>query len=418
MALPLEGVRVLDLSQVWSGPLAGRILADMGAEVIYIMSRQRIPLTQVSPEVATILGWYPNNDPGEDPWNRSSVYNDFARNKLGITLELNTDEGIDVFKRLVKVSDVVLENFSPRVMPNFGLDHPDLKKINAGIIMCRMPGYGLSGPYREFVSFGTNLDPASGMASLMGYPGEEVHMSGNAYPDPVAGLHAAAAILTALYHRRRTGKGQGIDLSQAESATCVIGEAVLGYAVNGKIPRNRGNRHPEYAPQGCYPCKGEDKWVMIAVTTEAQWSAFCRAMDISDLADDPNYSTAGLRVKNQDELDKRISTWTLNYAHYEIMERLQKVGVPAGAVLNAAELSADPHLAERDFFWEIEHPRAGRHQYCGLPIRFSGTPPCPRRPAPLLGQHNRLVLSGILGLSDEEIDGLEQKGIIGSTPLM
>ena len=418
MTLPLDGLRVLDLSQVWSGPLAGRILAHMGAEVIYIMSRQRIPLTRVSPEVAKILGMYPDNDAGEDPWNRSSMFNDFARNKLGITLELNTDEGIDLFKRLVQVSDVVLENFSPRVMPNFGLDYPDLKKIKDGIIMCSMPGYGLSGPYREFVSFGTNLDPASGMASLMGYPGQKAHMSGNAYPDPVAGLHAAAAILTALFYRRRTGKGQRIDLSQAESATTLIGESVLGYAINGRIPENRGNRHPEYAPHGCYPCKGNDKWVMIVVTTKAEWSGLCRAMDVPPLAEDPKYSTTRLRVKNQDELDKRISAWTLNYSHYEVMERLQKVGVPAGAVLNAAELFADPHLVERDFFWEIEHPKTGLHKYCGLPIHFSSIPPCPRNPAPCLGEHNHLVLGGILGLSDEDIKELEIKGIIGRTPVM
>ena len=285
--------------------------------------------------------------------------------------------------------------------------------------MCSMPGYGLSGPYREFVSFGTNLDPASGMASLMGYTGQAAHMSGNAYPDPVAGLHAAAAILTALFYRRRTGKGQRIDLSQAESATCMIGDAVLGYAVNGKIPGNRGNRNPEYAPQGCYACKGEDKWVMISVTTKAEWSGLCRAMDIPGLADDPQYSTARLRVKNQDELDKRINAWTLKHSHYDVMEKLQKVGVPAGAVLNAAELLADPHLAERNFFWEIEHPRAGRHKYCGLPIRFSGMrEPFPRRPAPCLGEHNRLVLGGILGLSDEDIDSLEQNGIIGSRPVI
>lgn len=418
MTLPLDGVRVLDLSQVWSGPLAGRILADMGAEVIYIMSRHRIPLTEVTPEVAKILGTYPDNDAGDDPWNRNSMFNDFARNKLGITLEINTDEGLDLFKRLVNVSDVVLENFSPRVMPNFGLDYPELKKINPAIIMCSMPGYGLSGPYREYVSYGTNLDPASGLASLMGYPGEAARMSGNAYPDPVAGLHAVAAILTALFYRRRTGRGQRIDLSQAESATCVIGDALLGHAMNGQIPKNRGNRHPEHAPCGCYPCSGEDKWVMISVRTGAEWSALCRAMGNPGLADDPNYATAALRVENQDALDQQIADWTRHYSHAAVMEQLQRVGVPAGAVLNAAELSADPHLEARGFFRDIDHPRAGRHKYCRLPIRFSAAEPPPDGPAPCLGQHNRLVFGKILGLTDDDIHGLEQKGIIGTAPVM
>jgi crotonobetainyl-CoA:carnitine CoA-transferase CaiB-like acyl-CoA transferase len=417
MTQPLNGIRVLDLSQVWSGPLAGRILADLGAEVIHIVSRRRISLTEITPEIAFILGMFPDNDPGEHPWNRSSMVNDFARNKLGLTLEINTDEGLDIFKRLVKVSDVVLENFSPRVMTNFGLEFPDLEKINPGIILCRMPGYGLTGPYREYVTYGTNLDPASGLASLMGYPGQTAHMSGNAYPDPVAGLHAAAAILTALFYRRRTGKGQNIDLSQAESATSVIGEAVLGYSLNQKIPQNRGNRHPDHAPCGCYPCNGEDKWVMIAVESEEDWKAFCTAIEAPDLATDKRFSTRMLRLRHQDELDEIICSWTRRQTHYNAMETLQKHGVSAGAVLNAAELATNPHLLERGFFWEIEHPEAGRHVYCGLPIRFSKASPSALRPAPCMGEHNRKILSGLLGLSDDEIDDLEKKQIIGVDPL-
>jgi crotonobetainyl-CoA:carnitine CoA-transferase CaiB-like acyl-CoA transferase len=417
MRLPLQEVRVLDLSQVWSGPLAGRILADLGAEVIHIVSRRRISLTQITPEIAFILGMFPDNEPGEHPWNRSSMVNDFARNKLGMTLEMNTEEGLEIFKRLVKVSDVVLENFSPRVMTNFGLDYPDLKKINPGIIMCRMPGYGLTGPYREYVSYGTNLDPASGLASLMGYPGQTAHMSGNAYPDPVAGLHAVAAILTALFYRRRTGKGQNIDLSQAESAVCVIGEAVLGYSLDKKIPQNRANRHPEHAPYGCFACKGEDQWVMISVTTEEEWSAFCQAIGAPGLATEAKYASSRLRVENQDELDEVIRSWTLQYTHYEAMEKLQRFGVSAGAVLNARELATNPHLLERGFFWEIDHPEAGRHPYCGLPIRLSSASPCSRRPAPCIGEHNKVILSRLLGLSDEEIDDLERKEIIGTEPL-
>ena len=206
----LEGIRILDLTRVWSGPLAGRVLADLGAEVIYIVGRVTVSAYRHLPNAAEMMGIFPDNDPGERPWNRMSQANDFGRNKLGLTLELNTPEGVDIFKRLVKISDVVLENFSPRVMPNFGLDYVVLRKINPSIIMCSMPGYGLTGPYRDYVSYGTNLDPATGLASLMGYPGEEAHMSGNAYPDPVAALHASGAILTALYHRNRTGQGQHI----------------------------------------------------------------------------------------------------------------------------------------------------------------------------------------------------------------
>jgi crotonobetainyl-CoA:carnitine CoA-transferase CaiB-like acyl-CoA transferase len=418
MSLPLEGVRVLDLTQVWSGPLAGRILADLGAEVIHIASRRTLSLTEVTPEVAKILGVFPNNDPGERPWNRVSLSNDVGRNKFGMTLELNREEGIDIFKRLVKISDVVLENYSPRVMPNFGLDYPVLEELNPAIIMCSMPGYGLTGPYRDYVSYGTNLDPASGLASLMGYPDRGPQMSGNAYPDPVAALHAASAILTALFYCRRTGKGQHIDLSQSESATSLIGETVLGYALNKKNPPRIGNRHPYHAPHGCFACKGEDKWVAVSVTSEEEWISLCKAMGNQSWMEDKKFSDQLKRWKNQDELNELIQSWTLQYTHLEVMERLQDAGVPAGAVLNAPELVSDKHLAERDFYWELDHPEVGRHRYCGLPIKLSKTPPSPRRPAPCLGQHNEYVLEEILGLSKEEIADLKEKDIVGMDPII
>ncbi|MBW2091104.1 MAG: CoA transferase [Deltaproteobacteria bacterium] len=413
----LEGVRVLDLTRVWSGPLAGRILATLGAEVIHISGRVTVDSKVFAPDVARILSIFPDNEPGETPWNRNSQTNDLHRNKLGMTLELNTPEGVDIFKRLVKVSDVVLENYSPRVMPNFGLDYPVLSRINPAIILCSMPGYGATGPYRDWVSYGTNLDPASGLASLMGYAGEEAHMSGNAYPDPVAALHATGAILTALFYQRRTGRGQYIDLSQAESATCLLGEAVLGYALSGRIPPRLGNRHPSLAPQGCYKCRGDDKWVAIAVSTDEEWTALCQVMESPDLVNDPRFADMASRCKNQDTLDERIETWTSQRTHFEAMRLLQEAGVPSGAVLDAAELVSNEHLAERDFFWEIEHPETGRRKYCGLPIKLSKTPAVLKRPAPLLGEHNEYVLGEILGLSRDEIVQLEEKGIIGDRPI-
>jgi crotonobetainyl-CoA:carnitine CoA-transferase CaiB-like acyl-CoA transferase len=413
----LYGTRVLDLTRVWSGPLAGRILADLGAEVIHIVGRGTIPSDEISPETAQMMGIFPENDPGERPWDRRSQDNDFNRNKLGMTLELNTVEGIALFKRLVKISDVVLENFSPRVMSNFGLDYPVLKEINPGIILCSLPGFGLTGPYRDYVSYGTNLDPFSGLASLMGYPGEGAHLSGNAYPDPAAALHAIGAILTALFHKLRTGQGQPVDLSQAESATCLIGETVLGYALNGKIPSRMGNRHPVHAPQGCYRCKGEDQWVVIAVSSDWEWEALCRVLGHPEWIKDDQYSDPDNRRKNQNELDERINVWTTQHTHYEVMHLLQQAGVPAGAVLDAAGLLADEHLREREFFLEINHPETGPRKYCGLPIKFSGSSEPPKRPAPGLGQHNHYILGELLGLSTEEITRLEEKNIIGTRPI-
>jgi crotonobetainyl-CoA:carnitine CoA-transferase CaiB-like acyl-CoA transferase len=413
----LEGTRVVDLTRVWSGPLAGRILADLGAEVIHIVGRVTVSAAAITPETAQMMGIFPEDDPGERPWNRKSQDNDFNRNKLGMTLELNTPEGIAIFKRLVKISDVVLENFSPRVMPNFGLDYPVLKEINPGIILCSMPGYGLTGPYRQYVSYGTSLDPFSGLASLMGYPGEGAHMSGNAYPDPAAALHATGAILTALFHKIRSGQGQHIDLSQAESAVCLIGETVLGYALNEKIPPRMGNRHPVYAPQGCYRCQGEDQWVAIAVASDREWEALCRVLGHPEWIKDERLADSNLRRKNQKDLDERIEIWTGQHTHQEAMRRLQEAGVPAGAVLDAAELLADEHLRARDFFWEINHPEVGPRKYCGLPIKFSKASSPSRKPAPCLGEHNEHILGELLGLSQGEITRLEEQGIIGTQPI-
>jgi crotonobetainyl-CoA:carnitine CoA-transferase CaiB-like acyl-CoA transferase len=416
MIQALEGVRVLDLTRVWSGPIAARLLADMGAQVIQVTGRVTLAGVIPPPEVAKILAVYPDDDPGERPYDRNSMGNDFNRNKLDITLELNTPEGVDIFKKLVKISDIVLENFSPRVMPNFGLDYPALKEINPRIILCSMPGFGLTGPLRDWVSYGTNLDPASGLASLMGYSGEEAHMSGNAYPDPVAGLHAASALLTALYYQRRTGRGQHIDLSQCESATTLIGEAVLGYTLNGKIPERMGNRHPAHAPQGCYPCQGEDKWVAIAVSSDQEWAALGEVMGNPDWFEDEKFADQKSRWENQDALDELISAWTSQRDHIEAMRELQTAGVPAGAVLDAAELTADEHLQARDFFWEIDHPDVGPKIYAGQPFKMSGTPLTLRGSAPCLGQHNKYVLRELLGYSEAEITRLKEEGRIGTEP--
>ncbi len=414
--LPLTGTRVLDLTRVWAGPVAARVLADLGAEVISIVAASMMVDVPIPEEVIKLVGTFPDNEPGERPWNRHSMQNDFARNKLGITLDLSTDAGLDIFKRLVKISDVVLENFSPRVMPNFGLDYDSLTKINPGIILCSMPGYGDDGPYRDYISFGTNLYPFCGFSSLVGYPGGQPTMAGNAYPDPVASLNASNAILTALFHRKRTGNGQYINLSQAEGSTCLIGETVLGYALNRTIPQRNGNRHLSYAPQGAYPCKGEDKWVAIGVTCEAEWRALGDAMGNPSWIREERFADPLVRLANQDQMDELIAAWTVTHSHYEAMHLLQEAGVPAGAVLNAPEMMSDAHLNEREFYWDIDHPDAGRHLYCGFPVKFSETPARVRRPAPCLGEHNEYVLGEILGLSQAEIEALEAQEVISKVP--
>jgi len=250
----------------------------------------------------------------------------------------------------------------------------------------------------------------------MGYRDEDPMMAGNAYPDPVASFNAANAILTALFHRKRTGRGQYINLSQAEASTCLLGETVLGYAMTREVPPRMGNRHRAHTPHSAYPCKGEDKWVAIAVGSEEEWEALGDAMDNPGWMKEPRFADSLSRSAHQDELDGLIAGWTRQYTHYEAMHRLQAAGVPAGAVLDASELMSDPHLNDRDFYWEIDHPEAGRHRYCGFPIKLSGTPARVRRPAPCLGEHNEYVLGEILGMSEKAIADLEARKVISKVP--
>ena len=415
---PLAGVRVLDLSRVWAGPHCTRILADLGAEVIHISGRRLVGRREVTRETAMILGTYPDNDPGERPWNRNVLNNDMGRNKLDVTLELNTERGVELFKQLVKISDIVIENYSPRVMPNLGINYPVLKAINPAIIYCSMPGYGPEGPFQNFVSYGTTIDPHSGLASRMGYPGEEPHMSGNAYPDPASGMFATGAIMTALFSRYRTGKGQYISLAQAESGAALTGEASLGYQLSGEVPPRIGNGHVRKAPHGAYPCMGDDKWVAISVGTEEQWANFREAIGKPEWADDERYLTLEGRLQHQTELDGHVADWTRGRDAYDAMRLLQKAGIAAGVVVNADELMNDEHLNQRGFFWKFNHPEAGVQTHAGQPIRLSQTPARHYRPAPTLGQHHPYVLGELLGLSDDEITDLEETGIIGYTPLV
>ena len=413
----LHGVRMIDMTRVWAGPHATRMLADMGAEVIHVTSRKLVGPLTVTRETARILGVYPDDEPGERHWNRNSQTNDLMRNKYDITLELDTPDGLSLLRRLIAISDVVIENYSPRVMPKFGLDYPRLQELNPRIILCSMPGYGSQGPYRGFISYGTNVDPAAGLASLMGYPGEAPHMSGNAYPDPVAGLFAVGAVLTALYHQRRTGQGQHIDLSQAEATTALLGEVSLGTRLNDVVPPRMGNRHPRQAPHGCYPCRGDDTWVAIAVRSDEEWHAFTRVLGHAAWCAEARFATLPGRLQHHDELDRHITAWTVKQDAYHVMHTLQNAGVPAGVVVNAEELVNDPHLHARHFFWDIDHPEAGMLRYAGQPVRLSATPARLYRSAPCLGQHNDQVLGGLLGLSADELAALRDKGVIGDHPL-
>lgn len=412
MKFPLEGLRILDLSFVFSGPFATRILADMGAEVIKIESAVRSGRGGTNPQPDAI---YPDNDPGERPYNRSAFYNELNRNKFAITLDLSKKEGKEVFKKLVKISDVVLENFSPRVMKNFGLDYSVLREINPKLIMVSISGYGATGPYRNYVSYGPGIEAMTGLSQLTGYKDGPPMRLGVALADAVAGFHAAYATLLALRWRRLTGEGQHIDISLREPLTCFLAEAILDYTMNGRKGGQMGNCHPRFL-QGCYRCKGEDNWVAISVTSDEEWKGLCQAFGNPFWTEKEKFAEMESRLENQDEIDELIEDWTGRYEAYEAMHILQKNGVRAGAVLKVSEMLKDPHFRERGFFESVSHPEAGTHLQPGMPWKFSRTSGKIRRPAPCFGEHNEYIFKELLGMSDEEIAKLKWEGIVSEEP--
>jgi len=416
--LPLEGIRVIDVSMWFAGPMASRLLADMGAEVIKIESIRHLdPWRGPVKLTERMKNRFPVSIQTDRPYDHSAGFNLQNRNKLGITLDLDEPRGKALFKRLVKLGDVVLENYSPKTMGKLGLDYDVLKQINPAVIMMSMPALGRTGPDRDYRAFGQTIDCMSGMAYRTGYEGEEPMLqSGISYGDPLSGMNAAFAILSALHHRRKTGEGMHVELSQVEGLIAFNADAVMDYTMNARVRERMGNRHPTMVPHNVYPCRGEDTWVTIAIPSDETWKVFCEALGKPSWIQDSRFSNVRDRRQNQEELDQLIGEWTLRHDSHQICRMLQQAGIPAGPVLNAKELAEDPHLAERGFFETVTHPEAGTHPYIGMYARFSKTPGSIRKPAPRLGQDNEYVLGELLGLSRGEMDQLEKDGIIGTVP--
>ena len=378
----LSGLRVIDLTRVWAGPLAGRILGDFGAHVVKV-SDPRIPQDRMM-----------------------GTNNKLNRNKDHIALRLDLPEGRDALLDLAAVADVVIESFRPHVMRNFGLDYAALRRARPDVIMCSMSGYGAYGANAEFPAYGTSVESITGIPSLMGYEGEMPMTSGIAYPDPVAGLNAVAAILTALRHRTATGEGQFIDLALAEGPVCHIGEHIAAAAHNGGQPARAGNSHYEFAPHGVYRARGADRWVAIAVTCEAEWRALCEAMGRRELQDDPRFGDMAARKANEAALNELIAGWTITRDAIELASGLQAAGVAAGAAHTNIDLLNDPHLRERDFFVELDEPGVGRMTYPGQAIITEGMNKREWRASAAPGAHNAGVLVDLLGRGDGRVGEL------------
>lgn len=403
-ALPLEGIRVIDLTAFWAGPFATQYLATLGADVIKVESVQRPDPMRFSVTVApTTPQWY----------EQGSLFLSVNLNKRGITLDLSQPRGRALLLDLVARADVVVENFTPRVMEQFDITYETLRSVRPDVIYLRMPGWGLSGPWRDRPAFATTMEQASGIAWVSGWPDRPPMLPGMC--DPLAGAHAAFAMLAALDERRRTGEGQAVELAMLDLAANVAVEQVLELAAYGQLMGRQGNRGPCAAPQGAYRCADpDDQLVALAVATDHEWRALCGAIDRQPLAAEEALTTAQGRRAAHDRIDKEIAAWCAGRPADDALAALRSAGVPAEPVASPYHIDDNEQLVARGFWEEVDHPVVGRQHYPGWPMRLSGGPDrWYRSPAPLLGQHNEEVLGEMLGLAPDEMAALRDARVIG-----
>ncbi len=413
--LPLEGLRIVDLSNVFSLPYASGLLADLGAEVIKVEGPGRIDLTRQG----GLSGAYPDNQPGSDPWNRTSTFNLLNRGKKSLVLDLSRPAGREVLRDLIRVSDVLMENFTPRVMRDWGLDYPNASKITPALIIVSCSGFGRGGPYCQYPAQATTQEATHGLVDATGYRGGIPSKAGQSFVDFLATWALVIGTLLGLRYRHRFGKGLWVDVGMYQLGCYMVSERILDWEVNGRHGERRGNRHPWLAPQGCYRCAGEDQWCVISVRDDEEWAALCRVIGRAELAHDNRFATNAGRIANHDEIDAMIGAWTAHLTKFEVMERVQGAGIPAGAVFDARDLHLNPHLRARRFLETVQYPPErgiGRRQIIGRPWRLNKTPLRARGPAPTLGQDNREVLQRILGYGEARYGELEEAGIIGTRP--
>jgi len=415
---PLAGIRVADFCWMGVGACATRLLADFGAEVIRIEDRNRLDMPRRLPIYKGEARTYGEEDANPDP-NKGGLFNNYNRNKLGVTINMRSEKGRALADRLIASSSVVTENFAPGVMERWGLTYERLRELSPQVIYGRMSGFGHTGPHAEHRSYGPIVQAVCGLSYISGLPGEEPSGWGLSYMDNEAAFFNASALLTAIYHRNDTGEGAEIDVSAVEAGINLLGPILLDVTVNGRSTRDgrypTGNRleHPDAAPHGVYPCAGEDRWIAIAVFNDVEWRGLVSAMGDPDWAGAPQFSTQAARFAHQDELDARMGAWTRDKDRYVLMHALQAAGVAAGAVQTAEDTNDhDPQIAGRGLFFELDHPVIGEARFEGTPVQFSRTVQDTWRSAPLLGEDNAHVFQGLLGVSEDEYEALAAEGAI------
>lgn len=414
--LPLEGIRVLDSTYVFALPYTGGQLADMGAEVIKVEGPGRPDITRTG----GLYGTFPDNVVGEDWWNRPSTYNLLNRGKRSLTLDMATERGRDLFRQMVSLSDVVMENFTPRVMRGWGLDYPNLKKIKPDIILVSNTGYGHGdGPYSSYPAQATTQEGTHGHCWVTGYPEEGPSKAGRSFVDFLSTWSAVFAIGAALRYRNLTGKGQWVDIGMYQAGVMFLSEYIMDAIANGREGGRIGNRHPYRAPQGCYRAEGHDHWITLSVASDEEWQSLCTLMGQEELAHDPRFADLLSRQQNHDQIDEIISAWTKDQDRYDLMHLLQGAGIAAGPVLNSKDVHFDPHYQSRNFLERVEFPperQMGTRILMGRPFKFSHTEMKITGPAPEFGEGNQHFLKSLLGMDEDTYQNLVQDAVIATIP--
>jgi crotonobetainyl-CoA:carnitine CoA-transferase CaiB-like acyl-CoA transferase len=404
--LPLEGVRVVDCTAWWAGPAAPHVLGCLGADVVKVESVTRPDLMRyASTRPPTVDQW----------WEWGPIFHAVNVNKRAVTLDLTRPDGVELFEQLVRTADVLLENYTPRVMEQFGLGWERLHELNPDLIMVRMPAFGLDGPWRDNTGFAQTMESVSGLAWLTGFPdGPPMLVRGAC--DPLAGMHAVAATLLALLEREeRGGGGRLVESVMVEAALNAAAEQVIEYSTRGTVPVRDGHRGPYAAPQGLYPCAGFDRWLALAIATDDQWDALRAALGDPDWARGADLETADGRRAAHDRIDEELRAWSAGRDADDAAEHLATAGVPAAVVIPSRDVVHNPQLRARGLFEVEHHPVTGDHEIPTMPFRFAGVDAWLRRPSPVLGEHNREIL-GELGLDDAALAALEASGLVGDRP--
>ena len=420
--LPLEGVRIIDMTLAWVGPFGTRLLADWGAEVIRVepisIFQYGTRAPQLKPIKRGLYDWastYPDENPGERHWNRNTVFQIHGRNKLSMTSNLPSPDIMEFHLKLASISDVVIENNVPQTYNKIGAGYEQLRKARPDIIMVRVPAYGLTGPYAAYRALGPQMESAAGHTWIRGYRHGPLTDAGTSYlGDAVGGVTSAFAVLMALCHRKRTGQGQLVEVATTDAILSYVPESTLDWQVNGRIQSAMGNAHPSRAPQGCYRCLGEDNWIVLSVGSDEEWVGLKRAMGNPGWARDPRFDTVLGRYRCQEEINGHIEEWMADKDHLELVSLLQAEGVAAGAVHDQRELYEDPQMVARGYFEELEQHSTGKHKYAGMMWKMAETPNGIMGPTPMLGEHNEYVFKELLGVTEAEFKGLEEAGHVGT----